>query len=79
RVVNESPIALQISQAGNIRSAVKVVKLVEAGGYFDRLLISSDTPTGTGMMPLGVIKSLVEMACLTGVEPERINPTATGN
>ncbi len=79
RVVNESPIALQISQAGNIRSAVKVVELVEAGGYFDRLLISSDTPTGTGMMPLGVIKSLVEMTCLTGVEPERIIATATGN
>jgi enamidase len=32
---------------------------------FDRLLIATDTPTGTGMMPLGMIKSITELATLT--------------
>lgn len=79
RVVNDSEMALQIAQAGNIRSSIKVIELAEKGGHFDRVLISSDTPTGTGMMPLGTIKSLTEMTTLTGVEPERIIATATGN
>jgi enamidase len=79
RLVNESHMALQIAQAGNIRSAMKTVQLADEAGQFDRVLISSDTPTGTGVMPLGVLKSLTEMATLTGVEPERLIGTATGN
>ena len=79
RIVKESQMALQIAQAGNIRSAMKTVQLADQTGQFDRVLISSDTPTGTGVMPLGVIKSLTEMSTLTGVEPERLIGTATGN
>ncbi|MDH3468752.1 MAG: amidohydrolase [Gammaproteobacteria bacterium] len=79
RVVKESTMALQIAQAGNIRSAALTIRLAEANDQFDRVLISSDTPTGTGVMPLGVIKSLTEMSTLTEVEPERIIATATGN
>jgi len=79
RVVKETTMALQIAQAGNIRSAALTIRLAVANDQFDRVLISSDTPTGTGVMPLGVIKSLTEMAALTEVEPERIIATATGN
>jgi enamidase len=79
RLVKDSHIALQIVQAGNIRSAMQTVRLADQEGQFDRLLIASDTPTGTGMMPLGVLKSLTEMSTLTGVEPERLIGTATGN
>lgn len=79
RIVKESQMALQIVQAGNIRSAMKTIRLADQTGQFDRLLIASDTPTGTGVMPLGVIKSLTEMSTLTGVEPERLIGTASGN
>jgi enamidase len=79
RIVSESGMALQIAQAGNIRSAALTIRLAEKYDQFDRVLISSDTPTGTGVMPLGVIKSLTEMTTLTDVEPERILATATGN
>lgn len=79
RVVAETEMALQVVQAGNLRSAIKAVQLANHADRFDRLLIASDTPTGTGMMPLGVIKSLTEMATLTGLEPERLIAAATGN
>ncbi len=78
-VVNDTEIALQIVQAGNIRSSLKVIELVEKKGCFDRLLAASDTPTGTGMMPLGTIKTIVEMTCLAQIEPERMIAASTGN
>ncbi len=79
RVVKESDIALQICQAGNIRTAVMCVNLAVANNAFDRLLIATDTPTGTGMMPLGMIKSITEMATLTDYPAEWMIAAATGN
>lgn len=77
--VVESGIALQICQAGNLRSALQIVRLAAERGVLDRVLVASDTPTGTGMMPLAVIKSVVELASLGGVAPEVALCFATGN
>ena len=78
RVV-DSGIALQICQAGNLRSALRVVELARERGALDRVLVASDTPTGTGVMPLAVIKSVTELASLAGVAPEVALAFATGN
>jgi enamidase len=79
RVVLESDIALQICQAGNIRTALKCLDLAVQHQQFDRFLIATDTPTGTGMMPLGMIKSITEMATLSKYPPEWMIAAATGN
>lgn len=80
KVIRETSMALQIVQAGNIRTAIKTVEMAKEMGQLYRLLIASDTPTGTGMMPLSVMKSVVEMSCLTaGVSPEEMIAAATGN
>ncbi|HEY7618613.1 MAG TPA: amidohydrolase [Solirubrobacteraceae bacterium] len=74
-----SGIALQICQAGNLRSALEVLRLAGEADTLDRVLAASDTPTGTGMMPLAVIKSIVELASLGGVAPEVGLCFGTGN
>jgi enamidase len=79
RIVHESDIALQICQAGNIRTALMCLELAVEAEQYDRFLIATDTPTGTGMMPLGMIKSVVEMACLSPHSPEMMIAAATGN
>ena len=79
RVINESEIALQICQAGNIRTALMCLDLAVKAGQYDRFLIATDTPTGTGVMPLGMIKSVVEMACLSEHSAEMMIAAATGN
>jgi enamidase len=79
RLIVESQIALQICQAGNIRTAVKCVNLAVDHDAFDRVLIATDTPTGTGMMPLGMIKSITEMATLTDYPAEWMIAAATGS
>src|SRR5262245_3888642 len=78
RVV-DSGIALQICQAGNLRSALAIVGLARARDALDRVLVASDTPTGTGMMPLAVVKSVTELASLAPLPPEVALCFATGN
>lgn len=78
-VIRETKAALQICQAGNIRTALMCLNLAVENDCFDRFLIATDTPTGTGMMPLGMIKSVTEMATLSKYPPEWMLAAATGN
>ncbi|MFZ0043329.1 MAG: amidohydrolase [Solirubrobacteraceae bacterium] len=77
--VVDSGIALQLCQAGNLRSALRILDLARQGDALDRVLVASDTPTGTGMMPLAVIKSLTELTSLGDLAAEAAFCLATGN
>jgi enamidase len=79
QLVRESDLILQIAQAGNLRSALKIVAMATELGQLRRLLIASDTPTGTGVMPLAVLKSIAELASLGSLRPEDAIAMATGN
>ncbi|MBC2607880.1 amidohydrolase family protein [Pelagicoccus albus] len=68
----------QISQAGNLRSALKVLEFAEREGKLNQVLMSSDTPTGTGVMPLGTLKSVVELCALGKLDPDHTWAMATG-
>jgi enamidase len=78
-IVAETAMALQIVQAGNLRSALFIVKTAREAGALDRVCVASDTPTGTGVMPMGVLKSVCELASLGDLAPEVVIALATGN
>ena len=79
RLVNESSIAMQVCTAGNLRTALLVAKLLREAGQQERLLIATDTPTGTGVMPLGMLYTMSHLAALADVPPEITVAMATGN
>jgi len=79
RIVTESAMALQLVQAGNLRAALEILRLARAVGALDRVCVGSDTPTGTGVMPLGVLKSVCELAALGDLDPAQAVALATGN
>ena len=79
RLVNESSIALQLCTAGNLRTALLAAKLADEAGAFDRVLIATDTPTGSGVMPLGMLYTISHLCGLGGLAPERAIAAATGN
>ncbi|MBX9750261.1 MAG: amidohydrolase family protein [Roseococcus sp.] len=79
RLVNESDIALQICTAGNLRTALLTAKLLAEAGQLERLLIATDTPTGSGIMPLGMLYTISHLASLGGMAPEIAIAAATGN
>jgi enamidase len=79
RLVNESDIALQLCTAGNLRTALLTARLLDEAGQPERLLIATDTPTGSGIMPLGMFYTISHLASLGGMPPEQAIAAATGN
>ena len=79
RIIVESDIALQICTAGNLRTALLCAALAERHQVFDRLIIATDTPTGSGVMPLGMLYTISHLAGLGRIAPERCIAAATGS
>lgn len=75
----DAPGAIQLVQAGNLRSALAILALARERDALDRIVIATDTPTGTGVMPLGMIKSVVELSSLGRVPAADAIALATGN
>lgn len=79
RLVRETDMLLQVVQAGNLKKTLDIIQLSVDLGCLSRVMLASDTPTGTGVMPLGVIKTVCEISSLTGLAPEKTLALATGN
>ena len=79
RVIRESDIALQICTAGNLRTALLCASLARKLEAFARVLIGTDTPTGSGIMPLGMLYTIAHLASLAGIAPELAIAAATGS
>jgi enamidase len=79
RVIKESEIALQVCTAGNLRTTLLCARLAEEHGAFDRFIMGTDTPTGSGVMPLGLLYTIAHCASLTDMAPERFVCAATGS
>lgn len=79
RLITETDMILQVVQAGNLRSALEIVRAAREAGRFHRVILASDTPTGTGVMPMGVLKTVCEMSSLAGLPPEQAWALASGN
>jgi enamidase len=79
RVIRESEMALQVCTAGNLRTTLLCGRLALALDAFDRFIIATDTPTGSGIMPLGILYTVAHLASLTEMTPEQAICAASGN
>jgi enamidase len=80
RMVNEGgDVAMQLVHAGNLRSAIHLSELLLERGELSRILLATDTPTGTGMIPLGMIRTITELTSLGPYTPRQAISAATGN
>lgn len=79
RVVTDTDMILQVVQAGNLRSALEIIRTARQAGQLLRVILASDTPTGTGVMPMGVLKTVCELSSLAGLAPAEAWALASGN
>ena len=79
RLVAETDMIMQLVQAGNLRSSLLILDLAQEYGAMERVVAASDTPTGTGVIPLAVAKTITEFSSLGGISPETAVCLATGN
>ena len=71
--------ALEIVHCGNGRTALHTVRRATDAGALHRIIIGNDAPSGTGVVPLGILRVIAHLASLGGVSPEAAICMATGN
>jgi enamidase len=79
RLVTETDLALEIVHCGNPKVAVEAANLCVEQNALDRIIIGNDAPSGTGVVPLGVLRVICQLASLTAIKPEEALCMATGN
>ncbi len=78
-VARDTEIAMQVCTAGNLRTTILCAEMARKHDSFGRFLIATDTPTGSGIMPLGLIYTMSQIASLTNFEMPELIAAATGN
>ena len=71
--------AIEIVHCGNGRAALHALRAAQAANGLDRVVIGNDAPSGTGVVPLGILRVLAHLASLGGVDPSTAVAFATGN
>jgi enamidase len=75
----ESGIALELVHCGNGRTALVALRGAAEAGALPRVILGNDAPSGTGVVPLGILRLMAHLASLGGVAPEVVVCLATGN
>jgi enamidase len=71
--------ALEIVHCGNMKTALDTLRLARDAGATARLVLGNDAPSGTGVVPLGILRTLSLLAGLGGLPPAEAIACATGN
>src|SRR4051794_27301336 len=74
-----SGMAIEIVHCGNLRAALHAIGLAREGNVLERVILGNDAPSGTGVVPLGILRTMAHLASLGGVPPEVTVALATGN
>jgi enamidase len=79
KLITESDLTLEIVQCGNIKIADQVVRKLAALGQLNRIICGNDAPSGTGVIPLGILRTIVQLSCMSGIPAEAAIAMASGN
>lgn len=79
RIANETDYFVEICSSGNYRLALSLIRAVKARNNFHRVLIGTDTPGGTGIIPRGILREIAFLSSVGEVAPEKTICMATGN
>jgi enamidase len=71
--------ALEIVHCGNGKTALHTLARATDARALGRIIIGNDAPSGTGVVPLGILRVIAHLASLGGVAPETAIAMATGN
>jgi enamidase len=79
RICEESPRALEIVHNGNLRTGLFVLGIAKQRNILDRVVLGTDGPAGSGVQPLGILRTICHLASLGDVSTEIAFCFATGN
>ena len=78
RIIGETDAALEIIQCGNAAIIPRILDLARRYDALDRVIIGTDMPSGSGVIPLGMLRTVAWVSALGDVPPEAAIAMATG-
>ncbi len=79
QILVESDHWLEIAYGGNHSIAQAFMSKVVEQGQLHRVILGTDTPSGTGVAPRGLLRTMALVASVPGVKPEEAVCMATGS
>ncbi len=79
QIVAETDYYFEICSSGNYRMVLALMCAVRQRNAFQRVLIGTDTPGGTGIIPRGILREIAFLSSVAEVRPELAICMATGN
>ncbi|GAB6171333.1 amidohydrolase family protein [Paradesulfitobacterium aromaticivorans] len=79
KIIELSDFAIEVVQCGNPKAALQAVEILSERNELSRLIMGNDAPSGTGVIPLGMLRNLALLASVGGLDPAQAIAAATGN
>ncbi len=79
RLLDETELTLEIVQCGNPKVADYVARKATAAKKLNRIIFGNDAPSGTGVIPLGILRNICQIASMSEVPAAVAVAMATGN
>ncbi len=79
KIMDETDFALEIVQCGNPKMTDFICKKAAEKGILNRIIFGNDAPSGTGVIPLGILRNICQVSSVSGIKPEAAICMATGN
>ena len=79
KLMDETTFAMEIVQCGNPKVTDYVARRATEKGQLGRIIFGNDAPSGTGIIPLGILRNICQVASVSGVPGATAVCMATGN
>ena len=79
KIMDNTNFALEIVQCGNPKMTDFICRKAKEKGMLGRIIFGNDAPSGTGIIPLGIIRNICQVSSVSEINPEDAICMATGN
>ena len=79
RIIVESDIALELVQCGNVLALRDIIMRIKEHQALARVIVGTDMPSGTGVIPLGILRTIGWISAFGDINPAQAVAMATGN
>lgn len=78
RILDETDARIELVHNGNVTMIGRIAALAKERGELARVVVGTDSPAGSGVQPLGILRVMASIASLGGVDGAVAVATATG-
>lgn len=79
KLIYRTDLTLEIIHNGNPKSTFKAIEIMKKERILHRLILGSDTPVGSGAIPLAILRLMLSISSLNDIPAEQTIAFASGN